>query len=337
MDAPSLSNKNGSTLNVISNLIKLKKRLNLLTNLPECGNLQKWLKAAFINKNRNNSKSNHFPSIDLSIFPMISPLKNDILKTWFSNGFHISRYKHATISTMGSAPIKNGDLNRFLRANGLKIKPLSEDTNLLVIGHINFDEEAIKDLLDWREGEELRVYSQEMFLAHWMMGQDPFEDEEVVEAFAEDHKGLQFLKTCWVDWVSTTVSLNRGGSLQMDSPETSVLKELGYTVGKTKGLPASDRQRILEIAFTSDLNKLLSTQYLRRCKNYFPNYLDEWGEPASPQRLTKMRDFISSMCKQQKRRGNIEAATDYENDLNWIEMCLRTGRFKFKFHKAYVG
>lgn len=271
---------------------------------------------------------------------MISPLNDKKLRDWFSAAFQYVPCKDSTIYTMGSEPFLEDDFDAFLRAGGLEITQLCMNTDVLIIGHSDFDEEVIKELLDLREGQNLRVYSQEMFLAHWMTGQDPFDDEKIIEAFAEDHAGFQFLKSCWVDWVSTEVSLGytgRGANLKLDAPETSVLKEMGYTVGKTKGIPAPERHRILEIVFSSKLKNILSPQYVKYCKNYFPQYLDGWGEPKSPERLAKMRDFISALCKQQKRRGNAEAASDYEEDLKWLDMCCRTGRFKFKLTKAYIG
>lgn len=178
-----------------------------------------------------------------------------------------------------------------------------------------------------------------MFLSHWTTSQDPFDDEDVIRAFAKSHRALEFLETCWVDWISTQVSFSsRGGSLALDaSPEKSVLKDLGYTVGKTKGLPSFKRQEILEKAFNSNLFIILSPEYIKYCKLYFPQYLQQWGEPKSNQRLTKMRDFIATNCKQQKQRGNTKAASDYEEDLKWLDMCCRSGRFKFNLAKAYVG
>lgn len=270
---------------------------------------------------------------------MISSLNNVILKEWLLQSSNFIPCNELTISTIGSQPFLEDDFDEYLRANGVLPYPLHEDTEVLIIGHEDWSEEAIKDLLDTREGQKLKVYSQEMFLAHWTTGLDPFENKGVLDAFAEGHPALEFLQTCWVDWVSTEVSLSTGnGNLALDaSPEKSVLKDLGYTVGKTKGLPSFQRQSILEKAFKSDLLVILSREYTRYCKVNFPNYIQSWGEPNSPKRLAKMRDFISANCKQQKRKGNDKAASDYEEDLAWLDMCCRTGRFKFNMYKAYVG
>ena len=268
---------------------------------------------------------------------MISALSSKVLKDWLLDSYDLIPGGDATIYTMGSEPFSEEDFDTYLRANGLEITQLNPETDLLIVGHTDYNEDAIRELLDWREGKSLKVYSQEMFLAHWTTGKDPFDDEKIVKAFAEDHEALQFLQSCWIDWVGTHVSLGRGGNLQLDSPETSVLKELGYTVGKTRGLPAASRHKILETVFTSKLNNILPAAYIRNCTRYYPNYLGEWGEARSSQRLSKMSDFISSMCRQQKRKGNTKAAADYQEDLDWIESCYRTGRFKFNLNSARVG
>jgi hypothetical protein len=271
---------------------------------------------------------------------MISLLKNKLLKDWFLEAKNFIPCNELNIATIGSQPFLEDDFDNYLRANEIEPQPITPNTDVLIVGHEDWEdwEEEIKELLDERDGKSLRVYSQEMFLAEWTTGQDPFEDEEVAEAFAEGHPALEFLKTCWVDWVTTEVSrAEQGGNLLMDSPETSVLKELGYTVGKTKGLHFSARRKILEKAFESDLPDILSKEYIKYCSRHFPHYLPQWGESKSQQRLVKMRDFISANCKQQKRRGNEKAASDYEEDLEWLDMCCRTGRFKFRLQKARVG
>jgi hypothetical protein len=78
------------------------------------------------------------------------------------------------------------------------------------------------------------------------------------------------------------------------------LKHLDYTVGKTKGLPVSERQKILTEVFNSNLVAILSPEYLKYCRTHYPNYLKEWGNPKSEERLIKMRDFLATHCKKQK-------------------------------------
>ncbi|MCY7348532.1 MAG: hypothetical protein LH614_20275 [Pyrinomonadaceae bacterium] len=261
---------------------------------------------------------------------MIIPLDNETLKNWFLECFGSAPSSENFVSTTGSMPFDEEEFDEFLGEGNLTVFGIQDETNVLIIGRENWSEEKLDNLLDRREGLGLKVYSQEMFWAFWTTGQDPFDNEAVALAFAEGHPALEYLSTCWVDWVSTQVlRSSQGGNLQMDSPEKSVLKERGYTVGKTKGLHFSKRREILAEVFNLNLFEILSPEYIRYCKNNFPHYLAEWGNPKSEKRLVKMRDFLATNCKKQKRQQNIEAASDYEEDLEWLRRKFHTGRFKF--------
>ncbi|MDQ6788155.1 MAG: hypothetical protein M3033_15225 [Acidobacteriota bacterium] len=259
---------------------------------------------------------------------MIIPLDNEILEKWFLDYFPSVPCAKNTISTIGSNPLTEDDFDYVLRVAGLEVYNIGIDTDVLIIGRDDWQEhdEKLNKLLDDREGKSLKVYLQEMFWAYWITGQDPFDDEDVALAFAEEHPALQyFLSMPQIDWVNTLVSQNyNGGNLEIKSPEIGVLKHLGYTVGKTKGLHFSERQKILAKVFNSHLYQILSEEYVRYCKANYPQYLEEWGTPKSEKRLIKMRDFLARFCKNQKRQGNDEAALDYEDDLEWLRM---------KFHK----
>lgn len=82
---------------------------------------------------------------------MINLLDNETLKEWFSNSFNFIPCNNLTISTTGSQPFLEDDFDDYLRANGIKPYPLHEGTEVLIIGHEDWDEEEIKDLLDERE------------------------------------------------------------------------------------------------------------------------------------------------------------------------------------------
>lgn len=264
---------------------------------------------------------------------MIIPLDNEILEKWFLDYFPSVPCAENTISTIGSNPLDEDDFDYALRVADLEVYNIGIDTDVLIIGRDNWqeDEEKLNKLLDDREGKSLKIYSQEMFWAYWITGQDPFDDKEVALAFAEEHPALEFfLSNPQIDWVNTIVSPNYGGgSLDIKSPETGVLKHVGYTVGKTKGLHFAKRREILSKVFNLNFFEILSEEYVRDCKRHYPGYLEEWGNAKSERRLIKMRDFLAAQCKRQKRQGNEEAADDYEEDLEWLRRKYHTGRFKF--------
>lgn len=264
---------------------------------------------------------------------MIIPLDNEVLEQWFLDYFPSAPCTENTISTIGSNPLGEEDFDYVLRVAGLEVFNIGIDTDVLIIGRDDWQEyeEQLNDLLDNREGKSLKIYSQEMFWAYWITGHDTFDDKDVALAFAEGHPALEFfLSNPQIDWVNTTVSLNfPNGRLDIKSPEIGVLKHLGYTVGKTKGLHFTQRREILIDVFESHLYEILSAEYVRYCKKNYSGYLEEWGKAKSEKRLVKLRDFLASQCKRQKRKGNDEAADDYEEDLEWLRTKYHKGRFKF--------
>lgn len=258
------------------------------------------------------------------------PLESIEFQKWLVNGIPELPTQDYKVSSTGSVPWLEEVFDDLLREAGIEVH-FQEHADILIVGREDWTEESIEELLDDREGEFLKVYSQEMFLAHWVTGVDPFDDEVVAQAFVDGHPALEFLSSRWVEWKSCNVQRrsSQGANLHLDAPEIGVLKALGYTVGKTKGLEVSARREILAKVFSTNLNNILPKEYVRDCKKNYPDYLSEWGKPRSMERLIKLRDFLRTGAQQQERRENFEAATDYRGDLNWVRKKFYTGRFKF--------
>src|SRR5688572_25922963 len=70
-----------------------------------------------------------------------------------------------TVSAIGSGPISHVLLEDTLATMDRQFSPLSTDTDVLVVGRTNWTQSDLKRALDFRAGETLRVYSQEMFVA----------------------------------------------------------------------------------------------------------------------------------------------------------------------------
>src|SRR5918912_2236530 len=255
---------------------------------------------------------------------MVIPLDNEILKNWFLESFPSAPCGENFVSTIGSEPFPESVFDDLLRSGGLEVFNIHDETDVLIIGREDWDEEDLNGLLDRREGQPLKVYSQEMFLAHWLTERDPFEDEDVARAFGEGHPALVYLSSRWFAWPRTIVSLSSGGSLLLESPELGVLGYMGYKVGG-RGLPATERRAILTEVFSSRLDNINS-----------PEYMESWGRPKSKERLKKMADSMAAFCKSQKGRGNELAASHYEEDLRWLYKTYYSGRFKFKWPRFYV-
>lgn len=255
---------------------------------------------------------------------MKSLIGSEILRKWLVESFPLVPCAELTVSIMGSGPFLEDDLLELLCEGGLTVYTIHEDTDVLIVGRDEWNEEELDNLLEVRAGQTLKVYSQEMFLTFWASGRDPFADREVVEAFGEEHPALNYLTNCGFNWPSTLVH-SGGGELNIESPEVGVLKYMGYTVGR-KGEPRARRQAILHRIFHSILPVVNSHSYIR-----------QWGNPQSKARLKKMADCLATFCKKQKVKGNIEAASDYESDLAWLRENFYRGRFRFNWPSTYVG
>jgi hypothetical protein len=116
------------------------------------------------------------------------------------------------IMTKGSIPIEEYEYDRLLRSIGLEVYNPNSETEILVLGREGWDIDSINRVLDFRSGSQLRAYSQEMFLAYLISGNDPLlEDNEQVRLLAGDHPGLKFLEDVGFQWPTTQVPI-RGES-----------------------------------------------------------------------------------------------------------------------------
>lgn len=145
----------------------------------------------------------------------------------------------------------------------------------IIIGRSGWNPEEIDALVEEREGESIRIVSQELFLAAMISGHDPFDaDEEVLLAFAKGHPALEYLLESF-EWPFFEDDLPPDGpqNFDIDAVEKSPLKLMGYTVGRN-GLPQRRRRRILEDAYRGEI-PWVDPQ----------SYMSEWGRPRSRRRL----------------------------------------------------
>ncbi|MBS8225752.1 hypothetical protein DYI42_05825 [Vannielia litorea] len=121
-------------------------------------------------------------------------------------------------------------------------------------------------------------------------------------------------------WPSTDVGSGSGGG-NFERQEISYLKILGYTVGRTDGLPESSRQLILDRCFSGQLPPYQSISEMRK-----------WGEPKSSLRLRKMAYHIASLAKNFKKMpsgGYDGAIADWEDDLKYLYDKYYVRYFRF--------
>ena len=232
--------------------------------------------------------------------------------------------------TSGEGPYRQKDLDEFLDWLGFSVFPLEIgksffQAKILIIGHEEWNKEDLLDLLDKRQGQTLKVYSQEMFLTCLLTGDDPLatSDSDWIISLSEGHSALEFLLSLGFDWPSTLVF--GGGHTEIDDfdwPQIGLMKTLGYKVGRTGIQDKKKRRQILkEIYEKEDLPSVMPKYYLSK-----------WGSPHSCARLGKMAQSLATFCrnaKRDKKKDKTVAIEHWEDDLEWLKKEYYRGHCQF--------
>ena len=204
------------------------------------------------------------------------------------------------------------------------------DLRHLIVGRKNWSKDELLAQIDSADGEPLRIYSQEMFLAKLMTGRDPFDsnDEELLLAFAKGHPALEFLLKEPDPWPTICEGNNRPidpvSNDDYGVAETP-LHLLGYHVGATSHLTERQRREILTECFKSR-----NLEFTRESSD---DYQLKWGRGSSAQRLYRMAIHIKWLAEGQgKDPRKPQARLDWVNDLEWLRKTFHQSmksRFKW--------
>lgn len=227
------------------------------------------------------------------------------------------------LGCVGEGPWSETLLTEALQDIGYEFWTLPDvDLRHLIVGRKGWTKEALIEQIDAVDGEPLRVYSQEMFLAKLMTGRDPFDsnDEDLLLAFAKGHPALEFLLSLPEPW--PTVSEGDGGSIdEVDGDDYGVaetpLHLLGYHVGATSQLTLSERRELLTECF--------KTHSLEFTEESDEDYKRKWGRGGSAQRLYRMAVHIKWLADGQgKDPRKPQARLDWINDLEWLRKTFHS-------------
>ncbi len=204
------------------------------------------------------------------------------------------------------------------------------DLRHLIVGRKNWSKDELLAQIDSADGETLRIYSQEMFLAKLMTGRDPFDsnNEELLLAFAKGHPALEFLLKQSDPWPTICEGNNRPidpvSNDDYGVAETP-LHLLGYHVGATSHLTERQRREILTECFKS--------RNLEFTIESSDDYQLKWGRGSSAQRLYRMAIHIKWLAEGQgKDPRKPQARLDWVNDLEWLRKTFHQSmksRFKW--------
>lgn len=227
--------------------------------------------------------------------------------------------KNGWLGSTGNGPWPEQELESTLRDLDYEFYQLPDaDLEHLIVGRKDWSKTDLLAQIDAREGQPLRIYSQEMFFVKLVTGRDPFdaEDESLLEAFAEDHPALQFLMSLPSPWPSVFAKeseeiqeVDVGDFGVSESP----LHILGYKVGATSDLSITERRKILV--------KCFETRELGFSPDSDEAYVAKWGRGGGAQRLYRMAVHIKNLADGRvgKDHRKPQARIDWIRDLNWLK------------------
>jgi chemotaxis protein histidine kinase CheA len=254
------------------------------------------------------------PSFFLSDLELLDALSREAVEY-----FHPPR----NIVTLGSGPIDEDDFDHYLRDQGMQ--PMTTGS-WIVVGREGWTEQALNDLLDDNDLDEVRVFSQELFMTGILTTHDPFSlPIDILMKFAEGHPALEFLISQGFEWpeiileedYGIPVYLRGSGELVEESP----LFRMGYQVGITKGQEPTIRQALLRDAYHGDIPHVEDD-----------DYMEEWGNPRRSKRLWRIAHHISWLIRSRQNIPSMRyAVKDWHDDLGWLKEQFYTNRMRFQW------
>lgn len=269
-------------------------------------------------------------------FKVQTNLTNPTVLRWLlmKSSFQDASIPGGIYAMMGDLPWESSVLTDALDKRGfVKRRLLDENVNFIILGKQGWSEKELIDKIKRSDRTLLQFYSQEMFVAKLVTNRDPFDtdDQELFEAFANGHPGLEFLLGFLNDYSDQPWPFpaedNDQGSWDGDWSEFGVsespLHLAGYRVGVTSKLSVYDRQQILRNCYQK------KPQFVQDATD---SYKKQWGAPGSPKRLYRIAKHLKQLADGQGREHRkTEAQKDWINDLEWLrkEIYIKNGS-KFK-------
>ena len=237
--------------------------------------------------------------------------------------------KQGWLGMTGHGPWGSGEFEAAFDDLGYRRYLLPDaDIEHLVVGRNDWSKTDLLNQIDARNGSRLRVYSQEMFFAKLVTGQDPFDagDPHLLAAFAEEHPALQFLMSLPLPWPE--VSEERGPVVKVSPHDFGIAESplhiFQYKVGSSSDLTAAKRRKLLSSFFEAD--------DLEFSDDSDDGYRAKWGRPGSAQRLYRMASHIKHLVDGPggKDYRKPQARADWIEDMKWLKDQYFE-RFKRKF------
>lgn len=128
-------------------------------------------------------------------------------------------------------------------------------------------------------------------------------------------------------WPSTAAPDGFGQLDEARWPEIGLLRHLGYKVGKA-GKQDRERRRILDRTYQKSVPQVESREHMQ-----------EWGRPATGDRLKKLADCLAAFVRNAKRHDRTAMSTaiaQWEADLSYLKRTYYIGRYDFPWPDTAV-
>lgn len=234
------------------------------------------------------------------------------------------------IVTLGSGSLDEDDFDDYLKSLG--ITPCAHSCSWIIVGREDWTEEQLNELLDDADLDEIRVFSQEMFIAGILTTRDPFSlPLDILMKFADGHPALEYLMNSGFEWPVIILEEDYGEPVYLrgsyERVEQSPLFRMGYQVGITHGQPRSTRRSLLNNAFKGEIPDVEDD-----------DYMEEWGNPRQSKRLWRIAHHIAWLIRSRQTIPSMGyAVKDWQDDLNWMEKQFYTKRMRFKWPGETTG
>ncbi len=234
----------------------------------------------------------------------------------FSTPFEVVR--------IGEGPYNEGEFDDYLR----KVSVIAYERGYpwIIVGREGWTKEQIDELIENSDSDEVRVFSQELFVAGILTTHDPFSlPVEILMKFAEGHPALEYLIDSGFEWPEINLEEDYGEpSFHMGcvgGVEESPLTAIGYRVGVTRGLAEKDRRKLLAMAYTEKIPPVGDDAYMK-----------EWGHPNHSKRLWRIAHHIKREAEKRKSIDSMRhACRDWKSDSEWLKKQFYTKRMRFKW------
>jgi hypothetical protein len=262
------------------------------------------------------------PQVSRMGFPC-GPLDLDLVQAFSQEASELFAPPKEIVS-LGSGPFPENDFDDYLKSLG--ITPYVYGCPWIIVGRDGWTEEQLNELIDNAELDEVRVFSQELFMAGILTTHDPFSlPLEILMRFSEGHPALEYLIEAGFEWPVIINEEDFGDPVYLrgsyERVEESPLYRMGYQVGVTNGLSKPRRKSLLKSAYQGAIPDVEDD-----------DYMEEWGRPRQSKRLWRIAHHIAWLIRSRKSIPSMRhAVRDWQDDLDWLWEEFYTNRMRFNW------